>query len=178
MQSFLSLAQARRSTRKFTSQEVSESIKKQLIQAALLAPASKRSNPWEFICVDNSELLQKLAKAKPHGGAFLAECPLAIVVIADSQKSDVWVEDTSIASIYIQLAAEDLGLGSCWVQIRKREHESGILAAEYVKEILGIPQQYDVESIIAIGYKAAERKPADLESLLYERIHKNEFTNF
>ena len=175
MQSFLALAQTRRSTRKFTSDRIPETVQKSLIQAALLSPASKRSNPWEFILIDNPQTLQELSKAKPHGGAFLAECPLAIVVIADTQKSDVWVEDTSIASIYIQLAAEDLGLGSCWVQIRKRQHESGEMASDYIKKLLAIPQQYEVESIIAVGYKAEERKPADLEKLLYERIHTNTF---
>jgi len=177
MKSFLSLAQSRRSTRKFKPDAIPHEMVMQLQQVILLSPASKRSNPWEFIFVDDTVLLQKLAIAKPHGGAFLKECPLAVVVLADPQKSDVWVEDTSIASIYIQLAAEDLGLGSCWVQIHQRQHESGEMASEYIKKLLNIPQNYEVESIIALGYKAEERKPADLEKLLYNRIHTNTFTN-
>lgn len=177
MKSFISLAQSRRSTRKFKEDTIPVEIQKKIIQAALLSPASKRSNPWEFIIVDDKNIRTKLASAKPHGGSFIADCPLAIVVCADTQKSDVWVEDTSIASIYIQLAAEDLGLGSCWVQIHQRQHESGEMASEYIKKLLNIPQNYEVESIIALGYKAEEPKPADLEKLLYDRIHTNTFTN-
>ncbi|MFW5852239.1 MAG: nitroreductase family protein [Bacteroidota bacterium] len=175
MESFFSLIQSRRSARKFKADKLSSEIQKQLLQAALLSPASKRSNPWEFIAIDDSEMLRKLSESKPHGAAFLAKAPFAIVVVADPEKSDVWVEDTSIASLYIQLAAEDLGLGSCWIQIHKREHESGIMASEYIKNMLNIPSQYEVESIIAIGHKEVERKGAELSDLLYERLHKGEF---
>ncbi len=176
MKSFLSLAQARRSTRKFTEDAIPQETLQKILQGALLSPASKRSNPWEFIVVDDKELLLQLSTAKPHSGTFIKDCATAIVVCADTQKSDVWVEDTSIASIFIQLTAEDLGLGSCWVQIRKREHESGEMASEHIKKLLQIPEHYEVASIIAIGYKADERKPADLEKLMYDKIHTNTFS--
>lgn len=54
------------------------------------------------------------------GAAFLADAAMAVVVMADPLASDVWIEDASIASIMIQLQAEDLGLGSCWIQVRER----------------------------------------------------------
>ena len=65
-------------------------------------------------------MLAKLSVCKPAGAAFLKDCALAVVVLANVMESDVWVEDASIASIYMQLQAEDLGLGSCWCQIRIR----------------------------------------------------------
>ncbi|MFO7868927.1 MAG: nitroreductase family protein [Bacteroidales bacterium] len=176
MKSFFSLIQSRRSSRKFKQEPVPQDVQKNLLQAALLSPASKRSNPWEFIAIDDADTITKLSESKPHGAAFLAKAPFAVVVIADPEKSDVWVEDTSIASIYLQLAAEDLGLGSCWIQIHKRNHESGTSASEYIKQLLDIPAQFEVESIIAIGYKESDRKGAELSDLLYERLHKGSFT--
>jgi len=175
MESFYQLAEKRRSIRKYTNQEISQEIIDKLLVVALMSPASKRSNPWEFIVVNSPELLEKLAECKPHGASFIKEAPLAIVVIADSAKSDVWVEDTSIASIYLQLAAEDMGLGSCWVQVHKRKHASGIDSSEFVKELLQIPSNFEVESIISFGYKNEERQAFDTTKALYERIHTNKF---
>jgi len=176
MNSFLSLAQNRRSTRKFKSNSIPAIILEQLLSTVLMSPASKRSNPWEFIVVDNAETKEILSQAKPHGGSFIKHAPIAIVVAADPEKSDVWVEDTSIASIYLQLAAEDLGLGSCWVQIHKRTHEDGSLASDFIKEKLGLPKTFEVESIIAIGYKDEDKKPFDTERSLFERVHLNKFS--
>ena len=175
MTSFLSLSQSRRSTRKFTDEKITEQQLETLLHAVLMSPTSKNSNPWEFVVVQNTETIQQLAMAKPHGSALLKTAPLAIVVCADSQKSDVWVEDCSIASIYLQLAAEDLGLGSCWVQIRKREHESGEPAADYIKRLLQIPQNIEIESIIAIGNMIERRKEFDVSKALVERVHYEKF---
>ena len=77
-------------------------------------------------------MLGKLAKSKQHGSEFLKNAPLAIVICADSTKSDVWVEDCSIAAIIIQLTALSLGLGSCWAQIRDRQHDYEITAEGYI----------------------------------------------
>lgn len=175
MNTFFSLIQRRRSIRKYKSEPISVDLKKKLQEVALMSPASKRSNPWEFIFIENKETLEKLSECKPHGAAFLKSAALAIVVIADPNKSDVWVEDTSIASIYLQLAAEDMGLGSCWIQIHKRLHSSGILASDFIKNLLNIPLEYEVESIISIGYKDEERKEFDLTKAQYERIHNEIF---
>jgi hypothetical protein len=49
-------------------------------------------------------------------------------------------------SIYLQLQAEDMGLGSCWVQVRERFTASGMPSGEYVHEVLDIPLQLQVLS--------------------------------
>lgn len=90
------------------------------MKAALMAPTSKRSNAWQFIVVDDKETLKKLSFCKEQASQFIADAALAVVVTADPLASDVWIEDASIASIYLQLQAEDMGLGSCWVQLRER----------------------------------------------------------
>ena len=109
------------------------------------------------------------------GRGFLKDCALAVVVLANVMESDVWVEDASIASIYMQLQAEDLGLGSCWCQIRNRQMEDDTDAAQYVRGLLDVPYQLDVLSIIGIGYKDQERKPFDESHLQWEKIHLGTF---
>ena len=102
----------RRSTRKFLEKKIEEEKIKKLLTAALLAPSSKGSRPWEFIVVDDPNLLEVLAMSKPHGASLLKHAPLAIIIAGDKTKSDAWIEDCSIASIFVQLEAEALGLGS------------------------------------------------------------------
>ena len=114
MENFSELIKNRRSMRKFTDEELSQEQVVTLLKAALMAPTSKRSNGWQFIAVDDKETLEKLSHCKEQASAFIADAALAIVVTADPLVSDVWIEDASIASIMLQLQAEDLGLGSCW----------------------------------------------------------------
>ena len=106
---------------------------------------------------------------------MIADAALAIVVTADPLASDVWIEDASIASIMIQLQAEDLGLGSCWVQVRERYTAAGMPSDEFVRGVLDIPLQLQVLSIIAIGHKGMERKPFNEDNLQWEKIHINKF---
>ena len=170
------LLQVRRSHRKFTEQPVEQEKIDAILRNALMSPAGKSLNPWEFIVVTNKETQVKLAGCKPFGSAFVAEAPLSIVIIADTTKSDVWVEDCSITAFNLQLTAEDLGLGSCWSQIRCRQSPTeGVSAEQYVKELLNIPQQYAVECIISIGYKGMERKPFNEDKLQFEKIHNEQF---
>jgi len=175
MDSFATLIKNRRSTRKFTGQLLSPEQVEMILKAALMAPASKRKNPWQFIVVEDKEMLKKLAGCKAAGSSFLEGCALAVVVIANVMESDVWVEDASIASIYMQLQAEDLGLGSCWCQIRNRQTEDDADANTYVRDLLDIPYQLEVLSIIGFGYKDQERKPFDETHLQWEKIHLGTF---
>ena len=111
MENFSDLIRNRRSMRKFTDEELTQDQVLTLLKAALMAPSSKRSNCWQFIVVDDKDTLEKLSFCKESGAAFVKDAALAIVVTADPLASDVWIEDASIASIMIQLQAEDLGLG-------------------------------------------------------------------
>lgn len=175
MEQFSELIKNRRSMRKFTSEELTQEEVVNLLKAALMSPSSKRKNPWQFIVVDDKEMLAKLAHCKENGANFIADAALAIVVAADPMESDVWIEDAAVASIMIQLQAEDLGLGSCWVQIRERFAATGMTSDEYVHGILDIPLQLQVLSIVAIGHKGMERKPFNEEHLQWEKIHINKY---
>ena len=130
----IEILRARRSIRKFTTEKIDPSAVNSIIEAALRAPSSRGINPWEFILVDDPETCIRLSKAKQYGSEFLKNAPLAVVVCADSTKSDVWVEDCSIAAIIIQLTALSLNLGSCWAQIRNRQRDGELSAEAYIQE--------------------------------------------
>ena len=167
---FIDLLRSRRSIRRFQNRPVQKDKIDVLMEAVLRSPSSRGFNPWEFVVVTEAAMIERLSKAKPHGSSFLKNAPLAVVVCADPEKSDVWVEDASIASIILHLAATDLGLGSCWIQIRSREHDAEQTAQEYIAGLLGLKNDIAVESIMAIGY-AEEEKPGHAKSsLLYDKI--------
>ena len=172
---FFELIEKRRSIRKFKPDSVERQKVDQLIEAALRAPSSRGFNPWRFIVVDQPELLEKLSGAKPHGASFLKGAPLGIVVCADSEATDVWVEDTSIATIFIQLAAEALGLGSCWVQIRKRVYDDTEMAENYIQSLLKIPEKFKVESMVAVGYPDEVKTGHPKSELGFEKVFHNDF---
>ena len=175
MESFLELIKNRRSMRKFTNEELTQEEVVALLKAALMSPSSKRSNSWQFIVVDDKEVLAKLSHCKGQSASFIADAALAIVVLADPLASDVWIEDAAIASIMVQLQAEDLGLGSCWVQVRERFTATGMPSDEYIHGLLDVPLQLQVLSVIAIGHKGMERKPFNEDNLQWEKIHINKF---
>jgi len=175
MTTFIDLLQKRRSTRKFENRPVEEDKIEKILKAALMAPSSKRSTPWQFVVVDEKEKLEKMAVSREMGSKFLENAPLAIVVLADESKSDVWVEDASIAAVLMQLEVEDLGLGSCWIQVRGRRKDETITTEAYLRELLNVPAELKIECIIAIGYKDEEKKPFDESKLQLEKIHRNSF---
>ncbi len=174
---FLSLIQKRRSIRKYLVKSVEAEKIDTLAEAALRSPSSRGFNPWEFVVVTDKTLLEKLSKAKPHGASFLKNAPLGIVVCADPEKCDVWVEDASIASIFIHLAAESMGLGSCWIQIRKRMHDQTTTAQAYIRGLLNIPKNLNIESIVAIGYPGEKKPPHRKEELQYKKVHHGLYGN-
>lgn len=173
---FKNVLETRRSHRKYAEGEIPAEAVKEILDAALMAPAGKRANAWEFITVTDRATLEKLSLCRQFGSAFVAGAPLCIVVCADTTKTDVWVEDCTIAAIYMQLTAENLGYGSCWAQVRRREsREEGVSAEAYIKGILGIPENYAVECMICVGGKVEEKRPFDPSRLQREKIHSEKF---
>ncbi|MCJ7499834.1 nitroreductase family protein, partial [bacterium] len=155
----------RRSVRQFQDRTV-EGEKLELLQEALVrSPTSRSINPWEFIVIDDRTTIGKLSRCKPHGAGFLSSAPVAVVILGDTSLSDTCVEDCSIAAITLQYAAESLDLKSCWCQIRLRDHGDGKSAEQYIRELMGIPENYLVECIIGIGYPGEEKEPHTHDSL-------------
>jgi nitroreductase len=125
--------------------------------------------------VNDKELLEKLSKARSAGGSQLKNAALGIVVLGDSSVIDVWTEDTAIAGIILQLEAEALGLGACWIQIRDRMHNQETTSEQVIRELFAIPEHLKVECMIAIGYPDEEKPAKKDEELAPERISFNTY---
>ena len=175
MNDFKTLAQRRRSHRMFTDQEIDADDVRLILRAALMAPSSRGRREWQFVVVDDKMDLEKLSDAKDAGASFIKDAPLAIVVLGDPLQNDCWVEDGAIAAVSMQYQAEDLGLGSCWVQMRGRGLTDGTTADTVVRGVLDIPENLYVLCVIAIGHKAAALNPQDEERLKWENVHINKF---
>ncbi len=161
----------RHSIRRYTSSPIAPGDVKLILEAALLAPTSKNCRAWHFVVVEDKSMLERLSRCKPAGAAPVSRCALAVVVCGDSTVTDPWVEDCSIAAEFMQLQAADLGLGSCWVQVRGRFTADGIPSEEYVQQLLGIPETVSVLCVMTFGHKDEERKPVDPSKLLWEKVH-------
>jgi len=168
----LNLLYQRRSIRRYTDRPIEKSKIKALKEAALLSPSSRNLRPWEFVFVEDQVKIDMLSKSKPNGSSFLAHAPLAIVIVGDPTLSDVWVEDCSISAIILQLVAQDLGLGSCWIQIRKRMHNDTTSAEDYIKNLLALHHDKRIEAILSIGYPDETRPCYIKEKLSWEKIYE------
>lgn len=166
----LELLRTRRSVRSYTDQKIGDDTVSALKEVLLRSPSSRRINPWEFVFVNEREALVSLAKCKMHGSAFLAGAALGVVICADETKSDVWVEDCSIAAILLQLEAHSRNLGSCWIQVRNRYHNETVTSEDYIRQYLSIPSHIRVDSIISIGHPAESHDPVPEEKLQREKI--------
>lgn len=154
---FLEVIQKRHSVRKFTDQPVDREIIDAIIDIAQTAPSSKNTKSSAFMVIEDPDTLKALSEMRERGSAFMAGAQAAIVVMGDSSKADLWVENASISATFIQLAATALDLGSCWVHVngrpRSKEDASLGTAEDYVKELLGIKDGYRVLCVIALGYE-------------------------
>ena len=175
MKDFSELVQLRRSHRKFTGAEISAEDVKMILRAALMSPTSKGQRSWEFVVVDDKTDMEKIADAKELGSQFLKEAALAIVVLGNPVLNDCWIEDCSIAAVAIQYQAEDLGLGSCWAQMRGRGLSDGTDAATVIRGILDIPENLEPLCVIGIGHTADERKPQSEDKLKWENVHVDKY---
>lgn len=170
----LNILYSRRSIRKYKDTKLDPATVQQLLKAALLSPSSRGFQPWQFVAVEDTELLKQLALAK-KGSGFLKSAALGIVILADPAISDVWVEDAAIAATLLHLTAESLGLGSCWIQIRERQFSETESCEDYVRRILEIPEKLKVASVISVGYPDESKPPYPDSHLKFDKVHLNKY---
>lgn len=147
---FIDLARSRKTCRTFTEEPLTEEEMGLIMEAGHLAPSSRKLDDVRLVPVRDVSLIRRLALCKPPSTTPLETATFAVIVAADPRVCDVWIEDASIATIMIQLEAEDLGLGSCWVQVRLRDSDSGT-AEEFVIREAGLDPEWKVLSIVAVG---------------------------
>lgn len=167
---FMDVLLKRRSTRKFNGEKITNGEMEKVLHAGLLAPSSMNRKPISLMVVENKKTLEELSKAKDHGAELLAGADKAIVVLADTMISDTWCEDSSIVLTYLHLAATDLNLGSCWVQIHMRQKD-GVYAEEVVRDILKIDNHYRIAGMLALGHSDDIPDAHSLEDVDKTRIH-------
>ncbi|WP_405291020.1 nitroreductase family protein [Methanobrevibacter sp.] len=167
---FIDVLLKRRSTRKFNDNPITKDELDKILKAGLLAPSSMNRKPISFLVVERQETLAELAQAKDHGAELLRDADKAIVVIADTMISDTWCEDSSIALTYLHLAATDLGIGSCWVQIHMRKKD-GVYAEKVVRDIIKIDEHYRIAGIMALGHSDDIPQAHTMDDIDKGKIH-------
>lgn len=170
-ENFQQLQIKRRSIRKYTPELLTSDETKLILEAALLSPTSKNKHSWDFIAIEDKDTLKALSLCKPHSAAFIADAAMAVVIAGNPIISNACVEDASIAAINMQMQAEELGIGSCWVQVRNRNYSETITSGEYINDLLNIPMPLEVVCVISFGKKEKERTPADIKNLKWEKVH-------
>ena len=98
MDSFRSLCQQRRSIRKYQDRPIEQEKIDYLLQCALMAPSSKRTNPWEFVVVRQTETLRAMQACRTYGSGMFETAQAAIVVALDASLTDTWQADGAIAA--------------------------------------------------------------------------------
>lgn len=155
---FSEVIQKRHSVRKYTDQPVDREVIDTIISIAETAPSSKNTHSSAFMVVEDRDTLAAISEMRERGSAFVKDAPAAIVVMGDTTKTDIWVENAAISATFIQLASTALDLGSCWVHVRDRQRSkndpSKGTAEEYLRGLLGIKEEYKVLCVIALGYEA------------------------
>ncbi|QNO16055.1 nitroreductase family protein [Alkalicella caledoniensis] len=147
----------RRSIRKYTNEPVSQEDITYLMKAAMAAPSAKNQQPWQFVVIDDRELLEKVPQFHPYS-KMLLEAPLAIAVCGDlsGEYGGMWVQDCSAATQNILLAAESKGLGAVWLGIHPIEK-----LEQQVINLLNLPEGIIPLNLIAVGHPAEKKEPAN-----------------
>ncbi len=168
------LFKKRRSVRQFTNKEVSKEQVRSILCAAMVSPSGNHVNPWEFVVVRDKEKLSQLGECD-QWQSFIANCNVAIVIIAKESDTDMWLEDCSIAGAHIYLETANQGLGSCWTRVRGGQTPDGRDREEYVREVLDIPSEYRVVNIMAIGYPVTQPSPHREDEYDESKVHEDMF---
>lgn len=165
------MIQRRRSIRRFEDRIISEELITMLLISATSAPTAANCEPWEFIVIDNPEILEKI-RTKLVFANYKA--PIAIVVCGNMELAfkgpgkEMWVQDCSAATQNMLIAASNLGLGSVWIGVYPLE--SNVKA---VSTILNIPEHVIPLNIIYFGYPAEEKEPRS--RMNEKRIYRNQY---
>lgn len=138
-----------RAVRQFTEQPLPEDAIRAILNAGRRAQSSKNSQRWQFIAIQRRDTLRQLARCGDFAG-HLAGAALGIVLVApsDDAGSAEWIMfDLGQAVSYMQLAAWELGIGSCIATIYQPEQ---------ARAILRIPPEYRCDVALSLGYPAAD----------------------
>lgn len=157
----------RRSIRRYLPTPVEEEKITLLLKAAMYAPSASNRQPWHFLVVDDRALLDRIRAVHPYAG-MLRTAPLCILVLGDRELElpGYHVVDCAAATQNILLAADSLGLGSCWMGVEPREER-----VRDLRELFSIPERLVPSALVAVGYP--DEQPALPERFRPERVYRN-----
>jgi nitroreductase len=158
----------RKSVRNFIEGKAIEADKiEKLLRAGMAAPTGKNTQPWEFVVITQRTALDALAEKLPHA-KMLKQATLAIIVCADTSKSQYWYVDCAAATENILLAAEAMQLGAVWTATYPYEDRMNA-----VKEVAQLPYNIQSLCVIPIGYPIKNESPKD--KWKPEKIHNEKW---
>jgi nitroreductase len=138
------LIRTKRAVRQFTDEHLSEEAIRTILNAGRRAQSSKNTQPWHFIAIRDRATLRQLAECGTYAG-HLAGAPFAVALIS-STAGDF---DLGQAAAYMQLAAWEMGIGSCIASMWEPEK---------AKAILGVPEELHFDVAISFGYPLPSRE--------------------
>lgn len=136
----------RRSVRRYEPRKLARSTVEEIIDCGRLAATANNKQPWLFVAVANEERRKRIAAATDYG-KFIAEAPVCIAVFCKKAEK-YYLEDGAAATQNILVAANALGVGTCWVAGDKKAY------AEEVRLMLDVPDEYTLVSLVSLGYPA------------------------
>lgn len=171
----ISAIMSRTSIRSYQNKPVEPEKVESLLKAGMAAPTAVNRQPWHFVVVNDTVVLEALAQASPNAG-MTAHAPMAIVVCGNMNKAltgngrDFWIQDASAATENILVAANSLGLGAVWTGIYPDSAR-----VEAVSKVLNLPANLIPLNIIPVGYPA--ENPAPKDKWKPENVSYNVFTD-
>ena len=153
---FLEVIEKRKSVRKYSDRPVEREVLETVVKVAQTAPSSRNSKSSAFMIIEDKDLIEALSLMRDYGASPLKSAQAAIVVMGDSSKTDLWVDNCAISATFVQLAVTAMDLVSCWIHVNGRarykdEPEKGS-AEDYVAELLGLKEGMKPYCVVAIGY--------------------------
>jgi len=147
----LEAIRTKRAVRLFSDKPVPDDVMRQILDAGRRSQSSKNSQPWQFVVVRDRATLEALSKTGDFAG-HLAGAAFAVALVGTTQGN--WNSfDLGQAATYLQLAAWDLGVGSCIATIF--DMDKG-------KAILGIPADMNFMVALSFGYPSPDHVPAKM----------------
>jgi nitroreductase len=133
----------KRAVRKFADQPIAEADIKAILNAGRRSQSSKNSQAWQFIAIRERTTLQALSTCGEWAG-HIAGATLAVAILTpDPAEKFQRLFDAGQAAAFMQLAAWELGIGSC---------PASIYQPEKAREILGFPAEWHLRIVLSFGY--------------------------
>lgn len=153
----------RRSIRKYTSDVISDELLEKILKAGMNAPSARNTKPYEFIIVRDKNKLEKISMTTE--ASYMVKGSDVTIVLLGKEETFFWQLDLGATIQNMLLEAVHHNIGSCWIGISKDREQ-------YIKEELGVPDEWNVISMVAFGYPAKEKEKNDNyhpEKLHYEK---------